>query len=63
MMGLTKLYRLDEGAEDDFLKFIKYQKGKSYIKEAYQKLAWNALIHGDEEQYKQYMALCKTKGK
>jgi len=62
MMGLTKLYRLDAGAEDDFLKFLKFQKGKSYIKETYQKLAWNALIHGDSEQYNQYMSLCKTKG-
>ncbi len=62
MMGLTKLYRLDAGAEDDFLKFLKYQKGDSYIKEAYQKLAWNALIHGENDQYKHYMALCKTKG-
>ena len=62
MMGLTKLYRLDASAEDDFLKFLKYQKGASYIKEAYQKLAWNALIHGNEAQYKHYMNLCKTKG-
>ncbi len=62
MNGLTKLYRLDAGAEADFLKFIKYQKGQSYIKEAYQKLAWNALIHGEESQYKHYMSLVKTKG-
>jgi len=62
MMGLTKLYRLDPAAEDDFLKFIKTQKGASYIKEAYQKLAWNALIHGDSGQYKHYMSLCKTEG-
>ena len=62
MMGLAKLYRLDAGAEKDFLKFLKYQKGASYIKEAYQKLAWNALIHGDTEQYQHYLALCKTKG-
>ena len=62
MKGLTKLYRLDAGAEDDFLKFLKYQKGDSYIKEAYQKLAWNALIHGDKDQYKHYMYLCKIKG-
>ncbi|HHB77929.1 MAG TPA: hypothetical protein ENK85_01695, partial [Saprospiraceae bacterium] len=42
MSGLTKLYRLDASAEADFLRFLKYQKGASYIKEAYQKLAWNA---------------------
>ncbi len=62
MSGLTKLYRLDASAEADFLRFLKYQKGASYIKEAYQKLAWNALIHGDVAQYETYMNLCKIKG-
>lgn len=62
MDGLTKLYRLDADASDGLLKFLEKQKGQSYIKEAYQKLAWNALIHGDKSQYTHYMTLCKKKG-
>ncbi len=62
MAGLTKLYRLDKACVKDFELFLRQQKGQSYIKEAYQKLAWNALIQGQKSQYNHYMSLCKTEG-
>ena len=62
MKGLTKLYRLDARAEADFKTFLRLQHGQSYVKEAYQKLAWNALVHGDLAGYHTYMARCKTEG-
>jgi tetratricopeptide (TPR) repeat protein len=49
--------RLDPDA-DVFLKsFIQNFKGKNYIKSAYQKLAWQALIQGNTEKYRAYMKI------
>lgn len=62
MAGLTKLYRLDKACAKDFNLFLAQQKGQSYIKEAYQKLAWNALIQGSQSRYNHYMSLVKSKG-
>ncbi|MEZ4949295.1 MAG: hypothetical protein R2879_02410 [Saprospiraceae bacterium] len=51
MLGLAKLRRLDKDSEIYFSRFLKNFKGKHFIKEAYQKLSWNALINGNEAQF------------
>lgn len=55
MHGLAKLRRLDQDAGQHFEKFLKKFDGLHYIKEAYQKLAWQALINGDPVGYRTYM--------
>ncbi len=55
MMGLAKTRRLDTDANRYFERFLVNFKGKNYIKEAYQKMAWNALISGDKTRYTFYM--------
>jgi tetratricopeptide (TPR) repeat protein len=62
MLGLAKLYRGDSDADKPLLRFVHQFKGRNYIKEAYQKLAWHALLHEGEERYHQYMRVCKLKG-
>ncbi len=62
MLGLAKLHRLDEDADIYIKRFIQNFKGKNYIKEAYQKLAWHQLIQDNTNGYHDYMQLCKTKG-
>lgn len=61
-MGLAKVALLDEDAKTYLTKFITTTKGKTALKEAYQKLAWYELIHGNENAYYTNMQLCKTKG-
>ena len=62
MLGLSKLYRLDRGAEVHLKKYVNNFHGQNYIKEAYQKLAWNSLVWGNEIEYLSYIKNCKTKG-
>lgn len=61
-LGCAKLYRLDSDSDIHILKYIQNFHGKFYIKEAYQKLAWHALINGNLAAYKSNMELAKTKG-
>ena len=46
----------------DILRVLVQFKGKNYIKEAYQKMGWNALIAGDMSRYKFYMERVKLYG-
>ena len=63
LLGIFKLYRLDEDADQYILKFINNFKGQHYIKEAYQKMAWYRLvIHDDLPGYKKYMNLIPSSG-
>lgn len=62
MLGLAKLYRGDQDADKLLLRYVHQFKGRYYIKEAYQKLAWHALLYQGEERYYQYMRVCKLKG-
>lgn len=62
MQGLAKLQRLDEDADDYLLRYVNNFKGRNFIKDAYQKLAWHSLINGDQAAYEKYMGLCKSKG-
>lgn len=55
MLGLAKLRRLDKDAGQHFEKYLNKFNGLHYIKEAYQKLAWQALINGDASDYRRYM--------
>lgn len=62
MLGLAKLYRLDNDADQYFNAFLNRFHGQNYIKEAYQKMAWLRLINGDLPGYKIQIAKSKTKG-
>ncbi len=55
LSGLTKLNRLDDDAGIYFLKFTTNFKGQSYMKSAYQRLAWINLLKGDTLKYKELM--------
>lgn len=62
MYGTAKLHRLDEDADQPLLKFLEEYKGKSYRKEALQKLGWHALIFDGEEIYQRYMTQLRSAG-
>ncbi|MCC6817050.1 MAG: tetratricopeptide repeat protein [Saprospiraceae bacterium] len=49
--GLLKLESLEAASEVDFKKYLAMFKGRSYIKECYQKLAWISLIKGSTQGY------------
>jgi len=62
MEGLVRLRRLDPGAKTYFKRYLEQFRGRNFIKEAYQKMAWSALLDGDEDQYWSYMTACRQKG-
>ena len=62
MLGLAKLRRLDTDATPHFEAYLKAYNGRNFIKEAYQKLGWQALINGDRAAYFSYMEQCILKG-
>lgn len=62
MLGECKLFRGDADADTYFKNFLVYHKGKHYIKEAHQKLAWYALLHDDRAGYFNHMQLILIKG-
>lgn len=62
MLGVAKLQRLDEDANLPLLRFVRNFKGKNFIKDAYRKLAWYHLLHGDLTGYKREMEHCKDRG-
>ncbi|MCD4697232.1 MAG: hypothetical protein K8S16_13425 [Bacteroidales bacterium] len=55
LTGLAKLHRLDNDANKYFFKYVINFKGINYIKDAYQKIAWNYYANHDTEKYKEYM--------
>lgn len=55
MLGFAKLNRLDSNADVYIKKFITQNKGRSYQKEAYRKLAWYYLVNGQPALYRKYM--------
>ncbi|MCB9032700.1 MAG: hypothetical protein H6553_02570 [Chitinophagales bacterium] len=60
MLGTAKLQKLDSDANIYFKKYINNFKGKSYIKEAYRKLAWHDVLINSGSNYKAYMLQCKN---
>lgn len=63
MLGLAKLYRQDNDAGFYLNKYVINFRGRNYIKECYQKIAWFELLNGNEAGYKKNMAKVMTKGK
>jgi tetratricopeptide (TPR) repeat protein len=62
MLGQCKLYRGDKDADVPFQQFLRQHKGKHYIKEAYQKLAWHALLRDDRPGYVRNMQQVLIRG-
>ncbi len=62
MEGVARLQKLDKSAETYLLRFVQNFRGRNFIKEAYQKLAWLKLLSGDQSGYRRNMELCKSKG-
>lgn len=63
LLGKFKLYRLDKDADTHLLNFINNFKGRHFLKEAYQKMAWFELVVNDNlPGYKKYMNLITKKG-
>ncbi len=62
MLGKAKLQRLDPDASAYLLKYIETHEGSSYVKSCYQKLAWHALILGDEKGSNTYFDKIKEHG-
>jgi tetratricopeptide (TPR) repeat protein len=62
MLGECKLFRGDADAAVYFKKFLTSHKGKHFIKEAHQKLAWHALLNGDRPGYFNHMQQILIKG-
>lgn len=55
LTGLAKLNRLDENAAMYFLRFTANFKGTSFVKSAYQRVAWSWLLRADTGMYNSYM--------
>ena len=62
MLGVALMRRLDPAAEAALLRFTRNFGGRNFIKEAYQRLAWIALLDDRPEAYDRYMQLVKWKG-
>jgi len=62
MLGECKLFRGDANADIYFKNFLVLHKGKHFIKEAHQKLAWDALLKGDRAGYFNQMQQILIKG-
>ena len=62
MLGLAKLYRQDDDASIFLQKYIDEFRGVNYIKEAYQKMAWQCVVKNDIECYHEKMKSCLSKG-
>ncbi|HMQ48652.1 MAG TPA: hypothetical protein PKA00_14485 [Saprospiraceae bacterium] len=62
MLGLSKLRRLDQDAGAHFTSYLSRYKGRHFVKEAYQKLAWQELLNGNKAGYTKYMKDCLLYG-
>lgn len=62
MLGLAKLYRGDGDADEYLKKYVYYFKGRNYLKEGFQRIAWFELLRGNWNGYKTFIENCKTVG-
>jgi tetratricopeptide (TPR) repeat protein len=62
MLGMTKLRRLDKDAAQYFQSYLAQFNGRHFIKEAWQKLAWSALLNDNPIGYTKYMQNCLSRG-
>jgi len=61
--GKSLLYTLESGADEHILNFVDHFKGRHFIKDAYQKLAWYELVLNENlPGYKSYMAKVESEG-
>ncbi|RLD17847.1 MAG: hypothetical protein DRI69_11460 [Bacteroidetes bacterium] len=63
MLGRAMLFRGDINADLPLLHYVGTFEGENFIKEAYQKLAWNALLNNDPDEYHNYMDDCVLYGR
>jgi tetratricopeptide (TPR) repeat protein len=63
MLGLAKFYRGDGDADEHLKKYVYYFKGRNYIKEGFQRIAWFELLRNNPQGYKIFMENCKTAGR
>lgn len=62
MLGVNKLNRLDNDANEPFETFLHNYNGRHYIKAAYQKLAWHYYLQGNEVMYRSCVKNVQTRG-
>jgi tetratricopeptide (TPR) repeat protein len=62
MLGIAKLEHGDSDADTYLQSYVRNFKGRHYIKECYQKLAWNAFLGGNMTSFHNNMELCKGRG-
>lgn len=62
LTGIAQLRRLDTNAEIHFKKFLHQFRGRHFIKEAWQKMAWIALLKGHTQKYHYYINKCLSEG-
>lgn len=60
--GMAKLNKLDLDAAEDINRFLQINKGVNYIKDAYLRLGWAALLKGDTGTYAANMLKVKNAG-
>jgi tetratricopeptide (TPR) repeat protein len=60
--GVARLNKLDDSCAIFFERFIAGFRGQNYIRSAYQKLAWKAILHGDSTNYRRLMKMVSTHG-
>ena len=63
MLGLAKLYRGDGDADESLKKYVYYFKGRNYLKEGFQRIAWFELLRGNPSGYKIFIENCKKVGR
>ena len=56
MLGNAKLRRLDPEANLYLQRYLDQHRGKNYVKECYQRLAWHELTQGNAAGYQKYLA-------
>ncbi len=62
MLGLIKLYKQDTDADTYLKRYVDNFKGRNYIKECYQRLAWHELLQDNMKGYHLYMQKVITEG-
>lgn len=62
LIGMALLQKLDPAADLHFINYVTNFRGQSYIKEAYQKLSWHAIINNNDSKYIKYKNLCLSRG-
>jgi tetratricopeptide (TPR) repeat protein len=62
LVGIAKMNREDNDANNYFNQFLQYNKSGNFIKDAYLHLAWKCLLDGDMRRYQGFIAFVKAKG-